>query len=99
MHAYVIFRWVVALVFGLFGWMVILMNFKIVYVGLVRREHHSWIPLVGGFVAFVGMGFCPLLQVRNLAWIPMVIDVSYFFSMLAIGLLTMCVARIKNEGD
>ena len=97
MHAYVIFRWVVALVFGMFGWMVIFMNFRIAYVGLVRRKHHSWIPLVGGFFAFVGMGACPLLQVRRLAWIPFVIDLGYCISMLAIGLLMMCFARRRNE--
>jgi hypothetical protein len=97
MHAPEIFRWVVAVVFGLFGWFVISVNFRIVYAWLVRREHHSWIPLVGGFFALAGMALCPLTQVRALAWMPLAIDVGYCISMLAAGLVMACFARGKNE--
>jgi hypothetical protein len=87
MHAYAIFRWLIALVFGLFGWLLIFVNFRIVYVWMVRREHHSWIPLVGGLFAFVGMGCCPLRQIQRWAWVPAVIDIGYCVSVMTIGLL------------
>jgi hypothetical protein len=87
----------VALSFGLFGWLVIWMNFRIVYAWLIRREHHSWIPLVGGFFALSGMALCPLARVRAFAWVPLVTDVAYCISMLAAGLLMACFARGKEK--
>lgn len=97
MHAYDIFRWVVALVFGLFGWWVIFLNFKIVYVWMVRRKHHSWIPLVGGVFALVGMASCPLPQIQRFAWIPLAVDVGYCISVLTIGLLMECFANRRRD--
>jgi len=97
MHAYDIFRWVVAVLFSLFGWWLIIANFAIVYFWFVRREHHSWIPLVGGFFALAGMAFCPLPQIRRLAWLPLVVDFGYFVSALTIGLLMELYARKKRH--
>lgn len=101
MHAYdilwLIFRWVAGLVFGAFGWFIIVMNFMIVYDWFVRREHHSWIPLVGGFFALVGMALCPVPQIHRLAWIPFVVDLVYCISALAIGVLMELYARRKKH--
>lgn len=97
MHASEIFRWVGTLVFGAFGGWLIFLNFKIVYVWLVRKKHHSWIPLVGGFLAFFGMGLCPLPQVQRLAWIPLAVDVSYCVLALGIGILMVCFARRRSD--
>src|SRR4051812_19290580 len=99
MHISDIFRWVVALVFGLFGWFIIFMNFRIVYVWLIRREHHSWIPLVGGFLALVGMAFCPLSRVRGLAWLPLVMDVGYCVLVLAAGLLMAWFTQRRHDAS
>jgi hypothetical protein len=93
MHASGIFRWVIALLFGLFGWWLIIMNFAGVYAWFVRHKHSSWIPLVGGFFALVGMGLCPLPHIQRLAWIPLVVDFGYFISALVIGLLMELYAR------
>jgi hypothetical protein len=80
-----VFRWVLALVLGGFGWLLIFHNFGVVYVWLVRHKHHSWIPLVGGFFALVGMAFCPLPQVQRFAFWPLFIDGGYCISVLTIG--------------
>jgi len=100
MHAYdilwLIFRWAAGLVLGLFGWFVIVMNFRIAYVWFVHHEHSSWIPLVGGFFALGGMALCPVPQIHRLAWIPLVIDFVFCFSALAIGLLMELYARRKK---
>lgn len=97
MHVSDISRWVVALVFGLFGWFIIFMNFKIVYVWLVRKEHHSWIPLVGGLFALAGMAFCPLPTVRRFAFWPLFIDAGYFVSVMVIGGLMELYARRSRK--
>jgi len=97
MHASDIFRWVLAILFGVFGWWLIIYNFAVVYFWLVRRQHHSWIPLIGGFFALVGMAFCPLLQVRRFAFIPLFVDTGYCILALTIGLLMELFARRKKN--
>ena len=93
-----IFRWVLAIALGLFGWLMISVNLRVVHVWLVRREHHSMIPPLGGLFALAGMAFCPLLQIRRLAWIPVAIDLTFFFSVMTIGLLMQLYAwRSKRK--
>lgn len=82
-----VLAWLLAIVLGGFGWLIIVANFRCVYAWLVRREHHSHIPLVGGFFALVGMNFCPVQQVRGLAWIPLLVDVGFFIIVTTIGML------------
>ena len=97
MHDYTLLRWAATLVLGLFGGFLIFINIRILYTWIARRKHHSWIPLVGGFVAMVGMGVCPLRQVRQLAWVPLAIDISYCVFMLAAGLLTAWLGRTRRS--
>ena len=98
MHAYDIFRWVVAILFGLFGWWLIILNFTVVYVWLVRRKHHSWIPLVGGVFALVGMAFCPVPQIRRFAFLPLFIDTGYCIAVMTIGgLMELYAWRAKKK--
>src|SRR5437868_2112245 len=82
-----ILRWLLAVVLGAFGWFMILANFRIIYVWFARRERHSLFPPLGGFFALAGMAFCPLMHIRRLAWIPVLVDFTVFFSVMAIGLL------------
>lgn len=81
---------------GGFGWVVIINNFAVVYVWLVRREHSSSVPLVGGFFAMVGMGFCPAQLVQRFALVPLFVDVGYFIITSVIGLLMMFLGRKKK---
>lgn len=98
MHASDIVRWILALVFGLAGWFIILVNFRIVYVWLVRREHHSWIPLVGGLFVLAGMAFCPLAEIRRFAFWPLFIDVGYCISVLIVGgLIELYAWRVRRK--
>lgn len=98
MHAHDIARWTAAIVFGLLGWWIIVMNFAIVYVWFVRRKHHSWVPLVGGIFAFAGMVFCPAPQIQRFAWVPLIIDVAFCISALTIGFLMELYVR-KRKPD
>lgn len=94
MHAFDIFRWVLAVPVGLLGWWIIFLNFAIVYREYVRGEHHSWVPFLGGLLAFVGMLVCPLLWVEKLAWIPIAVDCVYFVAILTFGLGGMALRRL-----
>lgn len=98
MHAHDVVRWVLAIVFGLLGWWIIVMNFAIVYVWFVRKKHHSWVPLVGGFFAFAGTVFCPVPQIQRFAWAPLIIDVVFCISALTIGFLMVLYVR-KRKPD
>jgi hypothetical protein len=99
MHALGIFRWVLALTAGLFGWWLIILNFAIVYAWFVRRQHSSWIPLVGGLLAMLGMGLCPVPHIQRLAWIPLLVDSGFCISALIIGLLMELYARRTRHDD
>ena len=84
---------------GLFGWWIIILNFAMVYVWLVRREHHSWVPLVGGFLACFGMLACPLTQVQKLAWIPLAVDCGYVVVNLALGYGFMLIRFVRGRKE
>jgi len=105
MHAYdifvYVFRWLLAIVFGGLGWWIIAANFHGVYLWLVRREHHSPmpIPVIAGLFALAGMNFCPIMQVRKLAWVPLVIDVGFFVTVMTIGLLMQFYEARKKKHD
>src|SRR5262245_46858368 len=97
MHIYDLFRWVLAVSLGLFGCWIIILNFVIVYRWYARREHHSFVPLVGGFLAFFAMGACPLPQVQRFAWIPLLIDAGYVLAVLTFGVAGL-VLRKSSRG-
>ena len=84
---------------GLFGWWIIILNFAMVYVWLVRREHHSWVPLVGGFLACFGMLACPLTWVQKLAWIPLAVDCGYVVVNLTCGCGIMLIRFLRGTKD
>lgn len=91
-----IIRWVLCAGLGLLGAWIILLNFVIVYLWYVRGRHHSWVPLVGGFLCLIGLAVCPLPQVQRWAWVPLAVDVSYCVLVLLIGLVSVCFSR---QGD
>jgi hypothetical protein len=97
MHAYDLFRWLLAIVFGLFGCWIILLNFAIVYRWYAHRKHHSWIPLLGGFLACFGMLACPLRQVQRFALMPLMVDIGYVVCVLTIGYATMLFRWLWRE--
>jgi hypothetical protein len=99
MHAYQIIRWVVAVPVGLLGWWIIILNFAIAYRSLARREHHSWVPFLGGFLAFLGMGLCPLPRVQKFAWIPLLVDCGYVVANLTIGYGLMLARLVRGKKD
>jgi hypothetical protein len=98
MHISDLLRWILAVVFGLFGWWMISANFWIVYAWLARRQRGSMIPPLGAFFALAGMAFCPLIQIRRLAWIPVAVDLGFFFSVMAIGFLMHLFAERAKKG-
>ena len=80
MHSFI--AWAIAAVLaGLGGW-VIALNYAVFYRQFFRRRHHSWIPLIGGFVGVFAMLACPLPAVRRLAWLPLILDPGCVFGLL-----------------
>jgi len=56
------------------GSFVIVMNWCALASWYLRRKHVSWIPLVGGAFAAIGMALLPLPAIRAFWWIPFLID-------------------------
>lgn len=87
MHLSDILRWLLAVVIGMFGWVMVSVNIRILFAWFVRKERGSMIFPVGGFFALLGMALCPLTQIRRFAWIPVAVDMGVFYSAMVIGLL------------
>src|SRR5580698_9203598 len=96
MHLSETVRWILAIGLGLLGWWIILLNFAIIYIWFVRRKHHSWVPFLGGVLACVGMGLCPVKPVQRWAFTPLVIDVAFSILMLVVGSIMTLFFRKKK---
>ena len=83
MHDSDLLRWVLPGLLGLVGCWIIFLNFSVVYVWFLRREHHSFIPLLGGCLAGLAMLASPLPGVVRFAWIPLIVDLGCLFSFLS----------------
>jgi hypothetical protein len=57
--------WVLSVVLLLVGGFVIIMNWVIIYYALVKKKHSSWVPLVGGVFAAVGLAILPITGVAK----------------------------------
>ena len=98
MRIYDLVRWVVCVPIVLLGCWIILMNFVIVYRWYARREHHSFVPLSGGFLALIGFTICPQPAVQRFGFIPLAVDIGYCVLVLTLGLVGAVVKRfIKTE--
>jgi hypothetical protein len=84
---------------ALLGCWIIILNFVIVYRWYVRREHHSFVPLLGGFLALVGLGICPLPQIQRFAWVPLAVDVVYVVSSVSVGFAAMLLKWTRRDAD
>lgn len=49
-------------------------NWWFVYVGLVKRKHESWIPLIGGALGCVGCLLSPYAVLNRYWWVPLLLD-------------------------
>ena len=75
--------WILPSLLGVVGCWIIVLNFSVVFLWYVRREHHSFIPLLGGCLAGLAMLACPLPGVVKLAWIPLIVDFGCLYSVLS----------------
>lgn len=67
-------RWGSAvLILGL-GVYVIVLNGCIVFNNISGKKFVSWVPLLGGLLAAIGLGALPVEGASRWAWVPFVID-------------------------
>jgi hypothetical protein len=67
-----IVRWCFAGFLGLLSIYIIGLNFSCVYLWLVRKEHHSLVPLIGGVTGVLALLICTIAPVHAWAWLPLV---------------------------
>lgn len=58
----------------LFAAFTAIVNWRIVFLRLTRREHRTWIPLLGGLSGVLGMMMSPFPLLHEYGWIPLLID-------------------------
>ena len=67
----------------LVGSWIIILNYSVVYLWYRRRQHHSFIPLLGGCLASVALIICPLEDAKKLCVLPPMIDLGCLYSLLS----------------
>jgi hypothetical protein len=95
MTVYEMIRWLVGTALGLLGCWILFTNFLAAYRLLARREPHSFVPLLGGFMASIGMTLCPMKGIQKLSWAPFTVDLGFFILRLIVGLACMLFSRGK----
>ena len=72
--------WAVIAAIFLFGvWVIFLNYYYWLYLGLVRKKHHSPIALVGGLCCFLVLRYSPFVADHRWAWLPLMVDPGCIF--------------------
>ncbi len=67
--------WIIMLPVFLLGALLISMNYYLwLYLGYVRRGHHSPVPFLGGAICSSALLFSPVAEIRTWAWLPLLLD-------------------------
>ena len=66
--------WVTSVLLIVVGGFFTVMNWAVLYVRIVKKERHSWVPVLGGLFLAVGLGTLPIEGPENLWWIPFIAD-------------------------
>jgi hypothetical protein len=74
-------RWGLAGLLALLSICVIGVNYSVAYLWLVRKEHHSLAPLLGGVAGLLALLICPLNSTHSWAWLPLVLDLGCAYSL------------------
>lgn len=90
-----IVRWVATILLGAFCLFVVVMNFGCFLTSILRKEHHSVVPFVGGISGCLAMLACPVGQVYRWAWIPLVLDLGSLFMLAGFAYAVSLVKRFK----
>jgi hypothetical protein len=69
-----ILPWLFLVLMFLLGAHLSVMNYRVLYQVYVRKEHHSPLPLIGGFLCLAAMLMCPIARIRAWAWVPLIVD-------------------------
>ena len=67
-------NWILPLILLVIGAFFIIVNWSVFYYGMIKEEYHSWVPLVGGVFASVGLGTLPVEGVKSYWWMPSILD-------------------------
>jgi hypothetical protein len=78
-------------------WVIILNYYWWLYVGFVRKEHHSPIPLLGGLLCFLVLHNLRIFGVHFWAWLPWILDPGCVF-LLGLFVYTAIVSRGFKRG-
>src|SRR2546421_71783 len=98
MHVSNLLPWLLPGLLGLVACWIILLNFSVVFLWCVRREHHSFIPLLGGCLAALAMLVSPPTGIARFAWIPLIVDLGCLYSFLGF-LYAVVVLRCFSRRD
>jgi hypothetical protein len=102
MNMLTLLRWLASIGLSLAGTWIIILNFWTVVIWHTRRKHHSWVPLLGGFVAFIGVALCPYDPIAKRAWVPLSIDVGFIVMVFVIagiaGIAKLVSLLLKSRG-
>jgi hypothetical protein len=77
-----VIRWLLAVPLGLLGAWAVLCNYACVALALLRGQHHSVVPLLGGGLLAVAWLLCPATEAAW-GWVPLALDPGCWVCLLA----------------
>ena len=63
---------------------------------LLKNEHHSIVPLIGGLAGAMAIGFAPLTYLHKWWWIPLFCDFGSGLGVIY-AVITISASRIKQR--
>ena len=76
-------QWLLIVPLAIIGIWVIGLNYLCAYLAVVKHEHHSLLPLVGGIAGGITLLIYPSDAVRAWAWLPLILDLGCAFTLFS----------------
>jgi hypothetical protein len=102
MQSDTIIRWLTSLTLGVLGAWVTALNYSCIVLWYARRQHHSFIPMMGGLSLAIALLACPMTGTTRLAWLPLAADPGCLLGTLLLGYVvikTPGARRGSNKGE
>jgi hypothetical protein len=99
MQSYTIMRWLTSLTLGVLGAWVSALNYSCIISWYARRQHHSFIPILGGGSLALALLACPTPGTTRLAWLPLVADPGCMLVTLVLGYVVIKTHGFRYESN
>ena len=99
MQLHTIMRSLTSLTLGVLGAWVTALNYSCIVLWYASRQHHSFIPMIGGLSLALALLACPMKGTMRLAWLPLVADPGCLLVTLLLGYVVIKTHGFHHESN